>query len=195
MPKIKYGICNVHYALLTFNAETGAPTFGTVKPLKGARSISLNPQGEMTKFFADNIVYWAGNSNSGYSGSLELALVPDDFKVDVLGYFLDSNGVLIEDADAPGKPFALLFQFQNDVNATKHVLYNCTAARPGIEGKTKEENVEPETESFDIEAGSVPVTIGTKTYNIPKASSTDTTTAAQVTGWFENVYLPTALPA
>jgi len=32
----------------------------------------------------------------GYTGSLEMALIPDEFRVDVLGDELDANGALIE---------------------------------------------------------------------------------------------------
>jgi hypothetical protein len=83
--KVKFGIKNAHYAVATI-ANDGSATYGTVKPLPGAVSLSLEAQGENTPFYADDIVYYMAAANSGYSGDLELARVPDDFKKDVLGF-------------------------------------------------------------------------------------------------------------
>ena len=60
---------------------------------------------------------------------------------------LDSKGVLIENASAELAAFALLFEFDGDQRHIRHVLYNCSASRPGIEGKTNEESREVQTET------------------------------------------------
>lgn len=193
MSKVRYGLNNVHYAKATRNDSTGAYTFGTPVRIPGAVNISIDPQGEITKFYADNTVYWSGNSNSGYSGTLEIALVPDSFKKDCLGYIVDDNGILLEDADAAGEPFALMFEFNGDAKKIKHVLYNCSASRPTVEGGTKEENIEIATESFDFEAAPIPVAISGTTYNLVKANSSDESDATTEAGWYSAVYIPDAL--
>lgn len=152
--KVKYGLKNVYYAVATLGADNSA-TYATPKAIPGAVEMSLDAEGEVTKFRADNIDYWVGQSNNGYSGSLTFALIPDDFKKDVLGYIEDTNGVLVEDADAAGAPFALLFQFEGDANATRHVLYNCSASRPGVNGQTTDTTIEPNTEELNITASSI----------------------------------------
>lgn len=152
--KVKYGLKNVHFAVATIAAD-GSATYGTVKAWPGAVNMSFDAQGGTNKFRADNINYWIGQSNNGYEGDLECALIPDDFRKDVLGDIEDDNGVLLEDVDAKTVPFALLFQFEGDDKATRHVLYNCSATRPSVSGSTTDEDIKPQTETVTVTTGSV----------------------------------------
>ena len=153
MSKVKFGLSNVHYAVATIGAN-GAATYGEVKAFPGAVSLSMEPQSETYTFHADNIDYFTNNTYSGYEGDFEVALVIDDFKKDVLGD-VESGDLLVELASPATVHFALMFQFENDVNATRHIFYNCTASRANVEGNTKEENIEVETETLNLRAGSI----------------------------------------
>lgn len=186
--KIKFGLSNVYYAVATIAAD-GSATYGTPVRIYGAVNLSLEPQGENTPFYADNIVYYTSASNAGYEGDLEIALVPESFKKDVLGYAEDTNGILYEDVDAKVKNFALLFQFEGDSKAVRHVLYNCTATRPSIESETKTDSTEPKTETVTVKATSV-YNAGLDK-NIVKARCT-TDQATQYAAWFESIYQPAA---
>lgn len=190
--KIKYGLKNVYYAVATIAAD-GTATFETPVAIPGAVSLSLEPSGENNPFYADNIVYWVGNGNSGYSGDLEIARVPDSFKTDILKQIADTKGVLIEDIDSELVHFALLFQFEGDVKATKHVMYNCTCTRPQVNGATKEDSVTPQTETLTISAASIYVDAIKK--NITKAEAGETADATTYDGWVTAVYVPTKLSA
>ena len=132
--KVKFNICNVHYAPITV-AEEGTVSFGTPVPMPGAVSISMDPTGEPESFYADGIEYYVINNNMGYNGDLELAMIPESFRTDALKEQLDDKGVLIENAQVELAAFALLFEFDGDQRHIRHVLYNCSASRPGIEGK------------------------------------------------------------
>lgn len=189
MPKIKYGLRNVHYAIATI-ASDGTATYGAPVALPGAVNLSMEAQGSMDPFYADDIVYYTGISNQGYEGDLEMALLSDAFRKAVLGELEDSNGVLLEDMGADVVHFALMFEFSNDDRKVRHVLYNCTATRPSVSGATKNESIEPQTETITIKATSIYIAALTK--DIVKAS-VPSTVATQYSGWYTAVYVPTAL--
>ena len=183
--KVKYNLKNVHAAILT-KGESGTYSYGTPQAIPGAVSISLEAEGENTPFYADGIVYFRSTTNNGYSGDLEIALIPEWFRTQILRETLDSNGVLVETSSgAASVKFALLFEFDGDVNAIRHVLYCCTASRPSIESETKEDTIEPGTETLSL-------TADPREDGLVKSRTGDTTAAATYSNWSQSVYLPAA---
>lgn len=183
--KIKYGIKNATIFPATI-ATNGSATYGTAIPVPGSVSLSLDQQGETNIFYADNIAYYTSVANNGYEGDWEVAKLPDDVLTGILGYIADQNGVLVEDANAPVKHFALAFEFAGDVHAKRHILYNCTMNRPSVAGSTKEESIEPQTETVTITATSVYNASLAK--DVVKASCTPTE-ATQYESWFTTAYV------
>ena len=92
--KVKFGLSNVHIAKLT--EADGVITYEVPFAMPGAKSLTADPEGEMTKFYADNIVYYIANSNQGYSGDLEIAMLIEKFFTEILGQQKDANGALFE---------------------------------------------------------------------------------------------------
>ena len=180
--KVKYNLKNAHYAMLTVDEE-GTVSYATPVALPGAVSISLDANGEPENFYADGVAYYVINNNMGYDGDLELAMIPEDFRVSALNETLDDKKVLIENANTELNPFALLFEFDGDVKHIRHGLYNCSASRPGIEGKTNEENREVQTETLSIKA--TPLASG-----VVKAKTGDSTDATVYADWYKAVYMP-----
>ena len=136
--KVHYDLQNVYVAPLTLD-DSDAVTFGTPERLYGAVGMDLSAQGDTTTLRADGINYYVNTSNQGYQGDLTLAMVPDWFRERYLGQTVSTKDkVLVENAktDQP-KAFALLYEFQGDVHARRHVLYNCLAARPNVAGENK----------------------------------------------------------
>jgi len=186
--KVKYNLKNVHAAILT-KGDDGTFTYAKPVAIPGAVSLSLDAEGESSPFYADGIVYFRSSSNNGYSGDLELALIPEWFRTDILQEEKDSNGVLIERSDVTESVyFALLFEFDGDINAIRHVLYNCTVARPTIESSTKEASIEPGTETLSI-------TADPREDGLVKSRTGDETTTATYNNWYKNVYVPSTTTA
>ena len=181
--KVKYNLKNAHYAMLSIG-ENGAVSYGTPTAMPGSVSISLDANGEPENFYADGEAYYVINNNMGYNGDLELAMIPESFRTDALKEQLDDKGVLIENAQVELAAFALLFEFDGDQRHIRHVLYNCSASRPGIEGKTNEESRDVQTEKLTIKAA--PLANG-----MVKAKTGDTTDATVYNDWYKAVYMPT----
>ena len=180
--KVKYNICNVHYAAIT-KAEDGSVTFATPVAMPGAVSISLDPTGEPESFYADGVEYYVINNNQGYDGDLELAIIPESFRTDILLEEQDSNNVLIENSNSQTGSFALLFEFDGDVKKIRHVMYNCSASRPSIASKTNEDSKEVQTETLTIKARPLPD-------GCVKAKTGDNTTDTVYNDWYKSVYQP-----
>ena len=184
--KIKYNLKNVFAAKLTKTVTNGVTsyTYATPQSIPGAVSISLDAEGDSSPFYADGIVYFRTSSNNGYSGDLELALIPEWFRTEILKENRDANGVLTEYADiAETEKFALLFEFDGDVNAIRHVLYNCSASRPSIESETKEDTIEPGTETLSL-------TADPREDGLVKSRTGDNTDSTVYAAWYTAVYVP-----
>lgn len=175
--KVKYNVRKVHYAIMN---EEGI--YDTPIMIPGAVSISLEQQGELTPFYADGIKYWTSASSGGYEGDLEVALIPDSFRENVLGETLDTNQVLIEKSNAPAVNFALGFVIDGNEKPYYYWFYNCTATKPNIESSTTEETKEPSTDTLTISCAA-------NEEEIIRAKTTESTSEETVKAWFNEVYI------
>lgn len=148
MAKVKFGLSNVHIAKRVVS-DLGVVSYETPKALTGAVELTLEPQGETSDFFADNIKYFSTKSTVGYDGTLTIAYVPDWFKKDYLGYEEDANGHLVE-TNVNGAEFGLMFQVQTDVGNEKYAIYNCSCSKPSRGFETSQEVVSPKTSALTI---------------------------------------------
>lgn len=181
--KVKFGFKKCYYATITDDGQ-GNITYGTPVALNGAVSMSLSPSGETTEFYADDGIYFSDVNNNGYEGTLELALVPDDFKIACLGAVKDANGVLTETSNIATKPFVLLCEFTQDVKSRRFAFYRCMASRPDLASTTKGENVEVQTETLNL-------TIRPRADGVVKNETCEDVDTTTYTGWYDNVYVGT----
>ena len=178
--KVKFGIKNVHVFPITAVTE-GVPTYGDVIDVPGAVSFSMSAQGDINKFYADNIVYYQSSANNGYEGDLTLALIPEAFYEKIFGQTPDANGVMTENAAVEAKAFAMTFEEDGDQTGTKFVLYNCTATRPTKELQTIEDSKTPVTQALTVSA--VPLQNGDV-----MGMTTSATPDAVKNNWHNDVY-------
>jgi len=186
--KIKYNLKNVHVAKMTVTDSNGVKTFTYVTPvaIPGAVSLELSAEGESSPFYADGIIYYRSINNKGYAGDLEIALIPDFFRTDILQETKDSKNVLVERSDVKETVyFALLFEFDGDEKAIRHVLYNCSVTRPSMQSQTKEDTIEPVTETLSI-------TADPREDGLVKSRTADDTDTTTYNGWYSAVYVPAA---
>lgn len=195
--KVKYGLKNVHYALVTETVvTTGADagktvsSYGEVKALAGAVSLSMSSTASKNVFRADNEDYYVSYGEGGYEGDLEVARVNEDFLKDILGYTEDTDKILVESALAfkTTKYFALTFEFDGDQRETKHCLYKCSASRPDIASQTTGEGgaVDPQTETLTLTA--VPRIDEDKYIHL---QTQETTSTSVIEAWYTNIPVPT----
>lgn len=183
--KVHFGLSKAYYAVIT-NGEYGAPV-----ALPGAVSLTLNREGsEPTTFWADNIAYYVTPAaNGGYTGTFNFAIVPDSFKVDVLGEVVDDNGMQVEVADAATKSFALLYEVEGDADKKRYVFFNCTAQRVAPGANTKSDSTNPDTQDLEFTAIGKDFTLAGKTENVVKGSAN--TADSAFGGWYTAVPIPT----
>lgn len=149
--KVKFGLKNVHVFPIIKDSADGVE-FGDVINIPGAVNLSLDAEGEANEFYADDTVYWAEYSNNGYSGELEIALIPEEYEVQILGHKRDQNGAIIESIDDKSIPYALAFEFNGDKNKTRHIMYHVTSSRPSVQGHTVETQKTPTTDTLSLKA-------------------------------------------
>lgn len=184
--KVRFGISNVHYAVWdTTNEEYGTPV-----ALPGAVQLTTTAEGDQSVFYADNVPYFTVDTNAGYSGSLEVALIDDAFMTNVLGLATDqTSGLTYESSDAKPKSIALMFEIKGDVNNRRNVLYNVTLSRPSTEANTQTESADPDTVTLDFTAIARAFTINNQTVNVIKAHM-DSTNATKYANFMTAVPIP-----
>lgn len=181
--KVVYGLKNVHYSVISEDVE-GAIVYGVPVPLKGAVEISLEPRGETSDFYADDILYHTTVSNAGYETTLTVANITNEFRQDVLGEELEAtNNIMTENTNQRTNKIAFMFEFDGDQKAVRHCLYNCTVTRPSLTSATKTETAEPQNQELSLI--SAPREDG-----VVKRSTTVDTPPVVYDGWYTAVYEP-----
>lgn len=181
--KVQFGLSQVHIAPITIQND-GTLSYGTIFSMEGAVNLSLDASGDQADFAADNNArYFTDFANNGYSGTLEMAKITDDFRTKILGQTMDSNGAIVESGNDTIKQFALGFQIDGDESNTRFWYYNCIASRPANASATTDTSRTPQTETLNITAMQRPTDQKTR---VQLTKTAENTTAYN--GFFSSVY-------
>lgn len=180
--KVKFGLSNVHISKITYG-ENNAITYATPFDLPGAVNLSLDSAGESADFYADNTKYFSDSANQGYTGTLEIALINDAFRENILGQYRDANGAFIENTGDTLADFALGCQFEGDTKGTRYWFYTCKVSRPSINSSTIETSKTPATDTLNIT-----ITPRITDRNVVAKMEASETNTTAYNGFFTQVY-------
>lgn len=192
--RVKFGLKNVHYAIVTETLNPGdgtiTSTYGAVKAWPGAVNLTIDAAGsDDTNFDADDGIYFViAGRNNGYTGTFESAIIPEDVEVDVLGHALDDNGVIVENKDDIRKYIAFMFEVNGDAEARRYLFYRCMLNRNSVNASTiTSDGATPQTDTVNITIAPRPDDglVKTKT-----GASVDSTI---YNNWFNGVYIPSGV--
>lgn len=163
--KVRFGVKNLHIGKYNV-ASDGTVTLGTPMHIPGTVKISMDPDAEMTEFWADDVLYYVCNNDSGVSGEIENANFKDTFKTEFLNYItLDDGGV----AQIKGRntdPVYMMFESDGDQEKRRGILYNVVLGSIKREYATVEKTKTPQTATLpfncygDNETGIIRVSYG-----------------------------------
>ena len=180
--KVVYGLKNCHYSVITED-EGGNHTYAVPIPIKGATEISLDPRGETSDFYADDTLYYTTSTNAGYEATLTIANITKEFRIDVLGEEIEmTDNILTESTRQRSNKIAFMFEFDGDIKAVRHIIYNCTVTRPSLTSATKTETSEPQPQELAMIAAPRPAD------GVVKRSTTGDTPDTVYDAWYSTVY-------
>lgn len=180
---VEFGLTNVYFAKATYDTATNTVSYGTPQRVPGAVNLSLSAEsGNDNIFYADNIEYYKSTGTGGFSGTLELALIPEWVKVNILGQTKNADDILVESNNDTFSPFAMMYQVDGDDEETYRLFYYCSVSRPAENSATIEDTRTPQTSTLDLTVSARPDN------GLIKAMTTPETSSATKTAWFTTVY-------
>lgn len=200
---VKFGLSNVHFFVLTetTDSQTGvvSMSYGSAIAQPGAVHLTLDvTENDTEPFYADDRAYYIPATKSGgYSGTLEVALIPDALKLAAMQYKTDEDGVMIEVAESDTVYVGFTFEIDNDEKARRLVYYKAKLGIPAVDAATTEGTKTPTTETLPITVLPTTTTFkfgtGTSQEEVAVVSgySTPDTDATVYTNWHTAPHLPT----
>ena len=167
--KVMFGVSELHVGLYEV-ADNGTVTLGTPVKVPGTVNITMEAESEENAFYADNVKYWTGYSDNGYTGEIENALFDDTFKTTFMNYVTLDDGGIAQIRGEKNKTVYFMFQGDGDDTNRRMIVYNVALGQINREYATTEDSIEPQT-------ATLPFTVnGDNATGITKVSYTPTDT-------------------
>lgn len=142
--KITTGVEKAYYAILTQDGET--PTYEAVKYLPGLREISVKPNEEQGKVYAENRLYDSESSLGDIEVTLDFTSISTEDYVALLGKKVAAEGGIIENSNDQPPYIALMAEKTLSGGVKEYVtLFKGKLGIPEDKAKTKEGKTEYQT--------------------------------------------------
>lgn len=187
--KVNWGLAASAWGKITVDAN-GNDVYGAPVMFLGDRQVNFTPAGDLVKVFADGTVIYVGKENSGYTGSLELTNMDDDFAKWALSEEVDSKNVQYEIKEPVVNRIYLLWEWVQDQKNTRHIMYNITVSRPDQNATTAGDNDSKTAQYQTVNLTAIPRADG-----IVKAKTRVDVDATTYNNWFNAAYVPSGSSA
>lgn len=182
--KVNWGLAASAWGKITVDAN-GNDVYGPPIKFIGNRQVNFDPTGDDVKVFADGTIILVGRNNTGYTGSIELTSMDDEFAKWVLSESVDSKNVQYEIKEPTVNRFYLIWEWVQDAKNTRHIMYNCTASRPSMNATTAGDNDTKTAQYRTLNITAIPRADG-----IVKASTRHDIDSTVYNNWFSSAYIP-----
>lgn len=187
--KVNWGLALSAWGKITVDAN-GNDVYGTPNMFLGDRQVNFSPSGDLVKVFADGTVIYVGKENSGYTGSLELTNMDDEFAKWALSEEVDSKNVQYEVKEPVVNRIYLLWEWVQDAKNTRHIMYNVTVSRTDLNATTAGDGDSKTAQYQTVNLTAIPRADG-----IVKAKTRVDVDATTYNNWFNAAYVPSGSSA
>lgn len=184
--KVNWGLALSAWGKVTTDTD-GNDVYGVPNRFTGNRQVNFDAVGDMVKVFGDGTIIYTGKNNSGYTGTMELTSMDDEFAKWVLSEEVDSNNVQYEIKEPEIHRFFLLWEWVQDTKNTRHAMYNMTASRPSMSATTAGDGDTKTAQYRTLNLTAIPRADG-----IVKASTRADVVSTTYDNWFSSAYVPSA---
>jgi len=186
--KILIGLDKFYYSLLVSDTSA-AVSYNTPVPLKGAMTVSYNPNSEVATVFADDGPYDTAETIGELELDVGIADISQEDYAALMGHTI-TGGVLIE--TATDQPVDTAFGFRAKRSNGGYSYYwflKGKFSKPSMDHETKGDSISWQTPTLN---GKFVARVYDGKYKYSTRDDADDYTAALATNWFTAVYDPTA---
>lgn len=177
------GMDMIHYAIMT---DEDQETYATPKRIPGAITGTISPTTNMETLYADDQAWETASALGDIGVELNVADLPQEVLVDLLGATLDDNGVLVQSASDVAPYVALGFRSQKSNGKYRYYWFYKGKFQPNEESfQTKEDSPSFQTPTI---SGTFISRQTDKKWRARVDEDGESVSASVITDWFKNVY-------
>ncbi|NGP59885.1 phage tail protein [Paenibacillus thiaminolyticus] len=191
MATVPVGLKNIYYAKLIKDDETGVE-YDKPKRLAPAITANITPSVNSATLFAENGPYITANVLGEITVEIGVADIPFDIQADILGMAVNSDGVLIDNAEDQAPEIALGFERNTEAGTSRFTwLLKGRFKLPNEEAKTSSGTLEFQTPTI---SGTFLKRIYDGHWRFRVDSGAEGVKSGVIANWFKAVYAPSTPP-